>query len=73
MTLEQIKKLIAEFKGIKTEITADTTFQSLGLDSLDIVDLVMKIEDESGVSIEMNENLKTVGNLLEYIAAAKKN
>jgi acyl carrier protein len=40
------------------------------MDSLDIVELAMKIEDEFNVNIEMSENIKTVGDLLHIIEKA---
>lgn len=73
MAIQKIKKIIAEFKGMdESEITNDTAFKDLGLDSLDVVDLIMKIEEETGVSIEMNENIKTVGDVAAVINSAKK-
>ncbi|MBV5331929.1 acyl carrier protein, partial [bacterium] len=42
----------------------------LEMDSLDIVELAMKIEDEFNVNIEMSENIKTVGDLLHIIEKA---
>ncbi|MHB8760766.1 MAG: acyl carrier protein, partial [Coriobacteriia bacterium] len=40
-------------------------------DSLDIVELVMALEDQFGISIpdEDAESIKTVGDAVEYIAA----
>ena len=37
------------------EITADTTFESLGVDSLDTVEMVMDLEDELGIELELEE------------------
>lgn len=48
-------------------IKPETTFAELSLDSLDVAELVMSLEDEFGVTIEMNENLKTVGDITKYI------
>ena len=52
------------------EITMDTTFvDDLGADSLDLVDLVMSVEEEFGVKVadEDLENIKTVGDIVNYI------
>lgn len=74
MTLEKITKILAEFRDFdEGSITAETSFQELGLDSLDIVDLIMKLEEEFEISIPMNENLKTIGNVVEFIDSAKSN
>lgn len=48
-------------------IKPETTFAELSFDSLDVAELVMSLEDEFGVTIEMNENLKTVGDITKYI------
>jgi len=50
-------------------ITPDSTLQSLGADSLDVVELIMRFEDE--FSIEINdsdaESLHTVGDVIRYL------
>ena len=52
-----------------SEITPDSTFESLGIDSLDVVDLVMSLEEEFDTEIpdEEVENIKTVGDIVKYI------
>ena len=61
MILDKIKELLAEKADIDTEsVTAETKFSDLGIDSLDIVELLMNIEDEFGVNIEPDESLATV-------------
>ena len=37
------------------EITPDSTFESLGIDSLDIVEMIMDLETELGVELEMED------------------
>jgi len=71
MLLERITATLKEYTG-KNElaITADTTFEELEMGSLDIVELAMKIEDEFNVNIEMSENIKTVGDLVNIIEKA---
>ena len=36
-------------------ITEDTTFESLGIDSLDIVEMVVDLEDELGIELEIRK------------------
>ena len=38
-----------------TEITPDSTFESLGIDSLDIVEMIMDLESELGVELELED------------------
>ena len=72
MTFEKVAKIIAESKGISEgEITMETTFEELGFDSLDTVELVMNFEEEFGVAIEVNEALKSVADVVNLIDASK--
>ena len=69
---EKLIKIIADYKGVDaSEVAGDATFADIGLDSLDIAELVMNIEDEFGVSIEMSPEINTVDKLVEYIEANK--
>ncbi|NLG52998.1 MAG: acyl carrier protein [Clostridiales bacterium] len=68
MTFERAAKLIAKNRDIDvSEIKEETTFESLGFDSLDTVELIMEFEDEFGISIELEDNLKTVGDAVKLI------
>ena len=50
------------------EITRDTTFESLGVDSLDIVEMTMDFEAELGVELDMEGmNISTFGELADYM------
>ena len=49
------------------DITADTTFESLGVDSLDTVEMVMDLEDELGVELELEEKISTIGELVAFV------
>ena len=68
MVFEKVASILYDYNGTDvSEISPDTTFAELSLDSLDVAELVMSFEDEFGVTIEMNENLKTVGDITKYI------
>ena len=49
------------------DITMDTTFESLGIDSLDMVEMLMDLEEELGTELEIEEKLNTIGELVEFI------
>ena len=50
------------------EITPDTTFTSLGIDSLDIVEMIMDLESELGVELEMeDQKITTFQELADFI------
>ena len=50
------------------DITPASTFESLGIDSLDIVEMIMDLESELGVELEMeDQKIATFGELAEFI------
>ena len=51
------------------EISRDTTFESLHLDSLDMMEMIMDMEEELGVDFEMEGEMKleTIGDLADSI------
>lgn len=49
------------------QVTEDSTFDSLGIDSLDMVELICDLEDECGIELGEPEDLETVGDLINYI------
>ena len=47
--LEKVKEIVAEGLDVNAaDLTEETTFESLGADSLDLMDMVMTFEDECG-------------------------
>jgi acyl carrier protein len=68
---DKVIKLISDSTKIDiSKITLETSFvDDLNLDSLDIVELMMKMEDEFGVEIpeEDAEGLKTVKDIVAYL------
>ena len=51
-----------------SEITPESTFESLGIDSLDIVEMIMDLESELGVELELeDQRIATFGELAEFI------
>ena len=71
MVFEKLKDIIVDQLGVeKDDVAMDANIQAdLGADSLDVVDLLMSIEDEFEVEVpdEEIENIKTVGNLVDFI------
>lgn len=67
----KVKSIIADQLGVgEEEIKPDSSFiEDLGADSLDIVELVMAMEEEFEVEIPDDdaENIKTVGDAINYI------
>ena len=51
-----------------SEITPDSTFESLGIDSLDIVEMIMDLESELGVELALeDQKITTFGELADFI------
>lgn len=73
MTLEKVKELLAEHLDIDaSEISGETSFEDLGIDSLDTVEIIMELEEEFGIEIKSDEIVKTVNSLVEYIDSKKE-
>ena len=50
------------------DITRESTFESLGIDSLDVVEMIMDLESELGVELEMeDQKIATFGELADFI------
>lgn len=51
-----------------SEITPDSSFESLGIDSLDIVEMIMDLESELGMELDLEEQkITTFGELAAFI------
>ncbi|MBO1265681.1 MAG: acyl carrier protein [Clostridia bacterium] len=73
MIFEKVKAVLVEELTLgEDEITMESNFEELGIDSLDLVELVMKLEEEFDITIEESEELKTIKDVVEYITSAKE-
>ena len=51
-----------------SEIKPDSTFESLGIDSLDIVEMIMDLETELGVELDMeDQKITTFQELADFV------
>ena len=51
-----------------SDITPDSTFESLGIDSLDVVEMIMDLESELGVELELeDQKITTCQELADFI------
>ncbi len=68
---EKVKSVLAQqFEMDPESITMDTNLiDDLGADSLDVVELIMSLEDEFGISISDADaaQLYTVGKIVDYL------
>lgn len=68
MVFEKIQKILVEQLGEDANnINRDTSFEDLGLDSLDTVEMLMQMEEEFNIEIKAEDIGKTVGELVNYI------
>ena len=70
---EEFKNIIAEKTGDATKITMDSNLKELGLDSLDLVEIVLDGEERLGITFENEELLKftTVGDVVRCAESKK--
>ena len=55
-----------------SEIRPDSTFESLGIDSLDVVEMIMDLETELGVELEMeDQKITTFQELADFIESKR--
>ncbi|MGO4936588.1 acyl carrier protein [Fundicoccus sp. Sow4_H7] len=69
-TFEIVQKMIVERFGVQEEkVTEKMTFDDLGVDSLDVVELVMELENRFGVQFEDEkiEELNSIEDAVQYI------
>lgn len=76
-TLDKIRQLIAERYDLNiSDITPETTFEQLNIDSLGMFDLIFDAEEYFGVSIDEEDfvinNIQDVANLLDKLIKEKK-
>ena len=65
---EKITAYLAEQLDVpQDEQTMDTTFESLGIESLDTVEMVMDLEEQLGGDLELEEKIATVGELVDFV------
>ena len=67
-TLDTVKEVLESNLDIDPEnVTEDATFEDLGIDSLDMVELICDLEEKCGIEFGEPEDLETVGDLINYI------
>ena len=73
MELEKIREIMADTVNFDVNtVTEETRFDSMGLDSLDIVELLMRVDEEFGTETEPNAPLVTVGDLIAHLRESKQ-
>jgi acyl carrier protein len=68
MVFDRIREVIVDQIGVEEdEVTMETSFQDLGVDSLDLFQIIIELEEAFNVRIEDAEEIKTVGDAVTYV------
>lgn len=73
-TEKEVIAIIAEQLGVdESEVTPDKSFVELNLDSLDLTELIMNLEEKFDIEIaeDQQEKLRTVRDVVDYINTLK--
>ena len=67
--LETFREQLEGFEVKGEQVAEDSSFDVLGLDSLDVVELSVRVEDVYGIDIEEDdlENVTTIGNAIDVV------
>ncbi len=75
MILEKVKKLVAEQLGISEEEVKPESniIEDLGADSLDVIEMLMTLEEEYGITIPDDQinQVKTISQIVSLIESLK--
>lgn len=67
-TIDTIREILAENLDIEPEsVTEESTFDSLNIDSLDLVQLICDLEDKLDIDFGEPEGLANVGDVVKHI------
>ena len=64
-TIDTVKEVLVDLEADK--ITEEATLESLGIDSLDMVELICDLEEKCDVEFGEPEGIETVGQLVAHI------
>lgn len=71
-TIDTIRNILQENLDIDpATVTEESTFESLDIDSLDLVELVCNLEDELGIDFGEPEGLTNVGDVVKHIESLR--
>ncbi len=73
MYFDTIAKNIAERTGCDiATIKPESKFTELAIDSMDVVEILMNLEDEIGMEIELDQKIETVDDLDKFIQSKQE-
>ena len=70
MVFEKLVQVLADKTDCDASaVTMESTLESLGIDSLDTVEIVMELEEQLEFELELDQKVNTVGELVAIIEA----
>ena len=71
-TIDTVREVLVDNLDLEPEAVVETTtFEDLGIDSLDMVELICDIEERCEVEFGEPEGLKTIGDIVAHIDSLK--
>lgn len=71
-TIDIVRDVLTENLDVEPEaVTEDATLESLGVDSLDMVELTCDIEERCEIDFGEPEGITTIGQIVEHIDSLK--
>ncbi len=71
-TIDIVREVLSDNLDIDPEtVTPDSTIESLGIDSLDMVELICEIEERCEIDFGEPEGLTTIGDFVAHIDSLK--
>lgn len=69
--LERVREIVALEAGVSMGmVTAETKFVDLGMDSLEVVHLIMELEEEFNIGMKDELQILTIADAVSYIQKA---
>ena len=67
-TIDIVRDVLVENQDLDPEaITEDAVIEDLGIDSLDMVELICELEERCNIEFGEPEGIDTIGKLVDYI------
>lgn len=67
-TIDTVKEVLQENLDIDPEtVQPESTLESLGIDSLDMVELICELEERCDIEFGEPDGIDTIGKLVDYI------
>lgn len=64
---KKLEEIFKDYKGEEVALADETTFDSLGFDSLDKAELLIRLEEELDVNFDDDLQIETVGELVKKL------